>query len=125
MEPRGVILHLQEVLGPATDIKRTPRGGDYEWEVRYQALPTDRGPVELRLVLDELGDVHVYVLEADPPRRGAGKQVIESLRAYCEPRGLQLSLYAITEQSRHFFRSFEWLDVADNGKEFFSNWTPQ
>jgi GNAT superfamily N-acetyltransferase len=122
MEPPGVVLHVQETLGPANDIEREPRGRDFEWEVRYQALPTDHGPVALRLVLDELEDVHVYLLEADPRRRGAGKQVMESLRAYCEPRGLPLSTAAITEQSRHFFQHFVWLDVADNGMEFFSNW---
>jgi hypothetical protein len=95
---------------------------DGKWYIECR-VKTATDDVALSVCLkDEVGHgrdtLDLDGITAPPGRSGVGRQVMEALEAYCRPRGVELTLYALKD-SAPFFRQFNWLEEVPPGSRHF------
>lgn len=115
--------HLRAALGAPDATEQVPGSDPPRWELIFRVTVGERqARVELHVDESAGGDVHLFLIDAVPAKTGAGTRAMDALRAYCEPRGIALTLNSLTG-SASFFAHFAWLaPVAEGSTEFHSTW---
>lgn len=98
---------------------------DGKWYVECRGIKTATGDIDLEVGLkDWTGDdgdaLDLDGITAGRGKSGVGRQAMEVLEAYCRPRSVRLTLFAL-EGAEPFFRKLDWLEEVPQGSRLFQS----